>query len=342
MPCAQSGRRPDRTRALNFVTTFRGAPGGRQWIAMPECFKSQGYFTSAAGKLYHDGMDDARSWEYDSNQTAWIVGCMKGDICQTDPATGWTNYIGLTKESAVPYTDEDLALTEGLKRLDIAHASGRPWWISIGVHRPHAPFRVPEGFHGPQLYPNGSIDVVKPPAFRYPPTNFVWQAGNWHQGIEPAATSDLHDASLGCPTCVAPLALAVEWRRWYYAAVTWMDHSLGRALTRLEEMGDATAARTITVFQCVAVRQSDFAALIKLNKQTVLTTSVVVVVLHCSADHGYQMGELNEWAKKTNTEVGCLPFVISKWKRCSCYTIAANDCTVLTDNDCRSCALMCL
>ena len=97
------------------------------------------------------------------------------------------------------------------------------------------------------------------------PTNFVWQAGNWHQGIEPAATSDLHDASLGCPTCVAPLALAVEWRRWYYAAVTWMDHSLGRALTRLEEMGDATAARTITVFQCVAVRQSDFAALIKLN-----------------------------------------------------------------------------
>jgi hypothetical protein len=31
-----SGRRPERTRALNFLSTFREAPGGQNWTTMPE------------------------------------------------------------------------------------------------------------------------------------------------------------------------------------------------------------------------------------------------------------------------------------------------------------------
>jgi len=65
-----------------------------------------------------------------------------------------------------------------------------------------------------------------------------------------------------------PSKRAVEYRRWYYAAVTWTDHCLGRALAKLDELG--VADRTIVVFH---------------------------------ADHGYQLGELNEWSKKTNTEL---------------------------------------
>ena len=34
-----------------------------------------------------------------------------------------------------PYTDEDLALHEGLLRLRLAHQQPAPWWVSIGVHR---------------------------------------------------------------------------------------------------------------------------------------------------------------------------------------------------------------
>ena len=34
-----------------------------------------------------------------------------------------------------PYTDEDLALHEGLLRLRLAHQQTAPWWVSIGVHR---------------------------------------------------------------------------------------------------------------------------------------------------------------------------------------------------------------
>lgn len=39
------------------------------------------------------------------------------------------NYCGLTENSTVPYTDEDLSLAEGLKRIQLAHASKKPWWV---------------------------------------------------------------------------------------------------------------------------------------------------------------------------------------------------------------------
>lgn len=81
-------------------------------------------------------MDDPPSWTYPSNQTAWIH-CSEGDYREP-------NYCGLTANSVTNYTDEDLALSEGLHRMDLANASGKPWWVSIGVHRPHTVYRVPQ------------------------------------------------------------------------------------------------------------------------------------------------------------------------------------------------------
>ena len=87
-------------------------------------------------------MDDPASWSYPSNQTKWL-GCHPGDLMDEN-----RNYCGITAQSTLQYTDEDLSLAEGLKRMRLAHASGRPWWVSIGNHRPHTVFRVPAGFHG--------------------------------------------------------------------------------------------------------------------------------------------------------------------------------------------------
>ena len=51
-------------------------------FSLPQFFKNHGYFTSAAGKLYHDGMDDPASWSFPSNQTAWLgCQCDQGDKC---------------------------------------------------------------------------------------------------------------------------------------------------------------------------------------------------------------------------------------------------------------------
>lgn len=265
-----SGRRPERTKALNFLTTFRKMDGAN-WTAMPQFFKKNGYFTSSAGKIYHDGMDDKPSWTYPSNQTQWI-GCGKGDLRFPNG-----NYCGVTENSTTQYTDEDLALTEGLKRMDLAVASGKPWWVSIGFHRPHTNYRVPKGFYGPDIYPNDSPDMVFPPKFPGAPEGAPFMSGNWDSG-------DINDPAHGCPTCIVPDVRSIEYRRWYYAAVTWVDHNIGVVLGHLQDLG---------------------------------VENNTIVVFH--SDHGYQLGELNEWSKKTNTELAThVPLLIRvPWKEAS-------------------------
>ena len=266
-----SGRRPDRTRALNFLSTFRMAPGGEDWVTMPQLFKNAGYFTSSAGKVYHDHMDDPASWSYPSNQTEWIS-CQEGDV---HPPAGLSQhaYCGVTNKSKITYTDEDLALHEGLKRMELAHQSGKPWWVSIGVHRPHVSFRVPAGFHGTELYPG---DVVKAPKHPESPTNLPFMSGNWDYTAD-----DIGDHHHNCQAGIVPTASALEYRRWYYAAVTWTDHNMGLALQKLKDLGEEQ--NTIVMFH---------------------------------ADHGWQLGELNEWSKKTNTELAThIPLLIRvPWK----------------------------
>ena len=267
-----SGRRPDRTRALNFLSTFRQAPGGEDWVTMPQFFKDNGYFTSAAGKVYHDKMDDPESWTYPSNQSKWI-NCKSGDTVPPAPIDKHV-FCGITNSSEVTYTDDDVILSEGLKRLDLAHASGKPWWVSIGVHRPHTSWRMPVGFYGDELYPG---DAVQPPKFPLAAENVPFMSGNWDNSSD-AITDPAHI----CAVCPVPADRSVIYRRWYYAAVTYADHMLGMALDKLAELG--VENNTITIFH---------------------------------ADHGWMLGEQNEWSKKTNDELSThIPMIIRvPWKQ---------------------------
>ena len=265
-----SGRRPDRTRALNFLTTFRQAPGGESWITMPQYFKNKGYFTSSAGKVFHDGMDDPISWSYPSNQTKWFY-CSDGDFIDLN-----SNYCGITENSTNKLTDEDLALHEGLFRLRMAINSSvetnTPFWVSIGLHRPHVPYRVPKGFWGSELYP---YHTVNPPVNTAPPVNVPFVSNSWMNG-------DILDPDKGCGSCIVPTNRSTTYRSWYYASVTYSDHIMGQALSML-------------------------------NKSSVANNTIVVF----HSDHGYHLGEQNEWSKKVDTELGThVPLIIKvPWKR---------------------------
>jgi hypothetical protein len=47
-----SGRRPDATKAFNFLNHFRETGIGDEWVALPELFKRAGYLVTGANKLY--------------------------------------------------------------------------------------------------------------------------------------------------------------------------------------------------------------------------------------------------------------------------------------------------
>ena len=72
-----SGRRPDVTKAWNFIDAFRGTPGspGENWTSLPQAFKNAGYLSYGTGKTYHDGPPlppdyDPPSWTQDPVQNS--------------------------------------------------------------------------------------------------------------------------------------------------------------------------------------------------------------------------------------------------------------------------------
>ena len=60
-----TGRNPTRTSVLGNRTDFRVAHP--DWTTLPQLFKDNGYVTVRAGKIYHGGIDDAKSWNTTSD-----------------------------------------------------------------------------------------------------------------------------------------------------------------------------------------------------------------------------------------------------------------------------------
>ena len=55
-----TGRNPTKTSVLGNRTNFRIAHPG--WTTLPQVFMENGYVTLRAGKIFHGGIDDAKSW----------------------------------------------------------------------------------------------------------------------------------------------------------------------------------------------------------------------------------------------------------------------------------------
>ena len=61
-----TGRRPSATGVLGNRTDFRKEHP--DWTTLPQLFKDNGYVSVRAGKIYHGGIDDAKSWSVTSDQ----------------------------------------------------------------------------------------------------------------------------------------------------------------------------------------------------------------------------------------------------------------------------------
>jgi arylsulfatase A-like enzyme len=59
-----SGRSPQTTQVYNFVEHFREV--GKNWTALPQFFKQNGYYSAGGGKVYHPNLppnNDPPSWD---------------------------------------------------------------------------------------------------------------------------------------------------------------------------------------------------------------------------------------------------------------------------------------
>lgn len=263
-----TGLRPDSTRVYDLNTHFRkNIPDA---ITLPELFKRNGYHTQSFGKVFHNGLDDERSWSAPS----WPPGRQRGmeyiDLealgrmrrAEPSRALKGEEYPALSWKKLHSWQAPDVpddALQDGQVAARAVQAlrdvKDKPFFLAVGFLRPHLPFTAPKRYF--DMYSPKDLPV---PRHRAPVKGLPPMAP--HGWEELRGYTDIPKQG------PLPPGKTEELIHGYYASTTFMDAQVGKLLDELKRLG--------------------------------LEENTIVVLW---GDHGYHLGELDLWCKATNLEL---------------------------------------
>lgn len=217
-------------------------------VTLNQFFFENGYETVGIGKVYH-------SWEEPEadpgNWTRWIA--TQGEKYYVDAATvelgkqqaeafgvefkrGPTTEAATDPNAAEMYHDGFRA-REGARQLELAAASGKPFFFAVGFVRPHLPFAVPDEYW--DLYDRESFSM---------PENLGWPPGypEYARNARPGEMRVYSDVPPGGNPLDFPDEMNKRLIHGYHAAVSYADRNVGMILDALERTGKAE--NTIIVF----------------------------------------------------------------------------------------------
>jgi len=298
-----TGRRPDTTH-VGVGLGPAGMIGGWCWcqrtkckkddmfMTLPTYFRQNGYTTAGNGKLFHPdacgGMtpwsnfgfkhsqgDDPRAWSEpyyaEANRTQEQWGSIPGPH---DPVFNGTAGLSFMES---PLSDEEetdgILATNAVERFANFSRDGvgkkgsnKPFFHSVGFHKPHLPHIVPSKY----------FDLYKLEEISLPPNPKVpvgFKEENWHANgnIEMRAFNlnagpEFKKEGFGFNHPIGD-NFTRAMRRGYFAAVSFIDAQIGRVLNALETYG--------------------------------YKDNTVVLLW---GDHGWHLGDTNSWCKETNFE----------------------------------------
>jgi choline-sulfatase len=221
-----TGRRPDSTRVWDLETHFRTALPDAVTVA--QYFKNHGYHSQGMGKIFHGGFDDAPSWTVPwETPKAPQYATAEAQKLQSTHVDNKGRGRGPAYESADvtddTYTDGKTARLAA-KTLGELKQSGKPFFLAVGMAKPHLPFVAPKKYW--DLYDPAKIYV---PAFQKLPDGAPEFVGHTNGELKSYADIPKNGA--------IDDALARRLRHGYYAAISYMDAQVGIVLDALEKEG---------------------------------------------------------------------------------------------------------
>ena len=276
-----TGRRPD----TNHVWLIAADEYWRQYTnatTIPQYFKENGYISIGMGKIFHPGApsgNDDEKYSWSPEGLPYFHGQQNVSIANH---AAWYEF---------DYGDDQLVdgkiadnAVNVIQQLKMNKTSGdnRPFFLAVGFHKPHLPFYCPKHYY--DLYP--PAEQIKLPENPDPPVGMpdiawsIWRELRGYSDIKVlfnvTKCEQDAEASIHGKECRVPDSKVRELRRAYYSCVSFTDAQIGKVITELEKQGFADDT---------------------------------IIVLW--GDHGWQLGEHNEWCKVTNFEDAThVPFLL--------------------------------
>ena len=245
-----TGRRPDKTLSWNFKNHFREV--GPRWTTLPSHFLHHNYLTLGTGKLYHEALppngDGTNSWTDSHTQFSCVGSSAGGAGTYCDPKMASCETAGpsfaphprwCTAEPATEYFADINTTRDALMKIGTTRP-GVPFFLGVGIRKPHLDWRVPQSFL--DKYPASSVSLAAHPV---PPAGMPAVA--YHDVARSPGEHQLWKG-WGYTNPWTPIrnATAIDMRRHYYAAVSFMDSIVGDVLGAIEKAEQTSS--TIVLF----------------------------------------------------------------------------------------------
>ncbi|XP_019939410.1 iduronate 2-sulfatase [Paralichthys olivaceus] len=239
-----TSRRPDTTRLYDFNSYWRVHSGN--YTTLPQYFKSRGYFTASVGKVFHPGIASNHSDDY---PYSWSIPAYhpasfhfeKEKMCKGEDGKLHANLLCAVNVTEQPGgTLPDLESTDEAVRLLKSWANDDvPFFLAVGFHKPHIPFRIPREYLS--LYPLEEMTLAPDPSVPklLPPVAY----NPW---TDVRKRDDVQKLNISFPYGPIPKDFQLRLRQHYYAAVSYMDAQVGRLLSTLDDL--RLADDTMVVF----------------------------------------------------------------------------------------------
>ena len=245
-----TGRRPDKTLSWNFKNHFREV--GPRWTTLPSHFLHHNYLTLGTGKLYHEALppngDGTNSWTDSHTQFSCVGSSAGGAGTYCDPKMASCETAGpsfaphprwCTAEPATEYFADINTTRDALMKIGTTRP-GVPFFLGVGIRKPHLDWRVPQSFL--DKYPASSVSLAAHPV---PPAGMPAVA--YHDVARSPGEHQLWKG-WGYTNPWTPIrnVTAIDMRRHYYAAVSFMDSIVGDVLGAIEKAEQTSS--TIVLF----------------------------------------------------------------------------------------------
>ncbi|XP_052026818.1 iduronate 2-sulfatase [Apodemus sylvaticus] len=239
-----TSRRPDTTRLYDFNSYWRVHSGN--FSTIPQYFKENGYVTMSVGKVFHPGIssnhsdDYPYSWSFPpyhpSSEKYENTKTCKGQdgklhanlLCPVDVAD--------VPEGTLP---DKQSTEEAIRLLEKMKTSVSPFFLAVGYHKPHIPFRYPKEFQ--KLYPLENITLAPDP---HVPDGLPPVAYNPWMDIR--KREDVQALNISIPYGPIPEDFQRKIRQSYFASVSYLDTQVGHLLSALDDLD--LAHNTIIAF----------------------------------------------------------------------------------------------